>query len=544
MSLSFRRVTAWLDRRTGIETAIRNFLDEDIPASTSWPQAFGSVALFLFLTQAFTGILLALNFAPTAGDAYNSLQYIVREVAAGQMIRGLHHWGATMMIIVVVLHMTQVFLWGAYKKPREATWHIGVVLLLLTLGFGLTGYLLPWDNRAYWGTVVTTQIAGSIPFVGPYLERLIGAEDGVGVVTFARFYGLHVQLLPAVTALLIGVHVYLVRRHGITRPALDNRPDRKFHPEQTFKDSTAVFVAFVILFALTVFARVPLERLADPTDSTYIPRPDWYFLFLFQMLKLFKGTLEPIGSFLLPTLGVGLLFILPFVDRARVRRVRERTVAITLVVAAYIGWGTLTGAAVIGTPKQNAKELNTVASAQQWTELSPEELAGIGYFRQEHCESCHNLVDGEPKPGPDLAQAHRRTAEWLIEHFRNPGQVIPGSNMPPIHLTDVQLNVLSAFLLKLTPENAKALYEAPNSAVLGAQVYLASGCAGCHRVNGVGGSIGPTLNGLAKRHSKEWVEQHFLDPKALVPGSLMPSFHFSPHDRDILVAYLLSLPAR
>ena len=170
MNLSFRRITGWLDRRTGIETAIRNFLDEDIPASTSWPQAFGSVALFLFLTQAFTGILLALNFAPTAGDAYNSLQYIVREVVAGQMIRGLHHWGATMMIIVVVLHMTQVFLCGAYKKPREATWHIGVLLLLLTLGFGLTGYLLPWDNRAYWGTVVTTQIAGSIPIVGSYLS--------------------------------------------------------------------------------------------------------------------------------------------------------------------------------------------------------------------------------------------------------------------------------------------------------------------------------------------------------------------------------------
>jgi ubiquinol-cytochrome c reductase cytochrome b subunit len=544
MNFSFRRITGWLDRRTGIETAIRNFLDEDIPASTSWPQAFGSVALFLFLTQAFTGILLALNFAPTAGDAYNSLQYIVREVVAGQMIRGLHHWGSTMMIIVVVLHMTQVFLCGAYKKPREATWHVGVLLLLMTLGFGLTGYLLPWDNRAYWGTVVTTQIAATIPIIGPYLERLIGAEDGVGVVTFARFYGLHVQLLPAVTGLLIGVHIYLVRRHGITRPAFDDRPDRKFHPEQTFKDTTAVFVAFVILFALALFARVPLERLADPTDSTYIPRPDWYFLFLFQTLKLFKGTLAPIGSFLLPTLGVGLLFILPFLDHGRVRRVRERTVAITLVLAAYIGWGTLTAAAIVGTPKQNTKELNTAWSAQQWTELSPEELAGIGYFRQEHCESCHNLVGGEPKPGPDLAQAHRRTAEWLIEHFRNPGQVIPGSNMPPIHLTDVQLNVLSAFLLKLTPENAKALYEAPNSAVLGAQIYLVNGCAGCHRVNGVGGSIGPPLNGLAKRRSKQWVERHFLDPKALVPGSLMPSFHFSPRDRDILVAYLLSLPGR
>jgi ubiquinol-cytochrome c reductase cytochrome b subunit len=544
MNLPLKRAIGWLDRRTGIETGIRNFLEEDVPASAGWPQAFGSVALFLFLTQAFTGILLALNFAATAGDAYNSVQYIVREVVAGQMIRGLHHWGATLMIIVVVLHMTQVFLFGAYKKPREATWHIGVILLLLTLGFGLTGYLLPWDNRAYWGTVVTTQIAGSIPILGSYIQRLMGAEDGVGVVTFARFYGLHVQLLPVLTLLLIGVHLYLVRRHGITRPAFDDRPDRKFHPEQTFKDTVAVFMTFVVLFALAALVRVPLERLADPTDTSYIPRPDWYFLFLFETLKFFSGALEPVASFLLPTLGVFCLFALPFIDRGRVRRLRERTMAIGLMLVAFAGWGTLTAAAIVSTPKPNPEAPASLASAQQWTELSPEELAGIGYFRQEHCATCHNLVDGEPKPGPDLAAAHRRTAEWLIEHFRNPGQVIPGSNMPPIHLTDAQLSVLSAFLLKLTPENANALSQVPDSAILGAQIYQANGCSGCHRVNGVGGAIGPPLNGLARRHPKEWVEQHFLDPKALVPGSLMPSFHFPQHDRDVLTSYLLSLPAR
>ena len=144
-----------------------NFLYEDIPGSSGWHQVFGSVAVFLFLVQAFTGILLAFNYAPTPGDAYNSLHYIITEVTGGRLIHGLHHWGASMMIVVVVLHMTQVFLFGAYKKPREATWMVGVVLLLLALGFGLTGYLLPWDNRAYWGTVVTTQIAGQVRCWGP-----------------------------------------------------------------------------------------------------------------------------------------------------------------------------------------------------------------------------------------------------------------------------------------------------------------------------------------------------------------------------------------
>src|SRR5580658_5572331 len=165
-----------LDHRTGLPTVIRHFLFEEIPASSGWHQVFGSVALFLILIQFFTGIMLAFNYAPTPGEAYNSLRYILTEVTGGRLMRGLHHWGASMIIVIVVLHMVQVFLWGAYKKPREGTWMVGVILLLITLGFGLTGYLLPWDNRAYWGTVVTTQIASQGPLAGPYLLRLLGSQ--------------------------------------------------------------------------------------------------------------------------------------------------------------------------------------------------------------------------------------------------------------------------------------------------------------------------------------------------------------------------------
>src|ERR1700675_1705089 len=203
-----RSVIDWLEERTGVESAIKHFLYEDVPASAGWHQVLGSVALFAFLTQVFTGILLALNYAPTPGEAYNSLRYIVTEVTGGQMIRGLHHWGASLMIIVVVLHMTQTFLWGAYKKPREATWMVGALLLLLTLAYGLTGYLLPWDNRAYWGTVVATNIAARAPLLGPYLTSLLGGKDSIGVVTFARFFALHVLLLPPATTLLIFFHIY------------------------------------------------------------------------------------------------------------------------------------------------------------------------------------------------------------------------------------------------------------------------------------------------------------------------------------------------
>src|ERR1700719_3949926 len=236
-----RSILNWLEDRTGVESAIKHFLYEDIPDSAGWHQVLGSVALFAFLTQAFTGILLAFNYAPTPGDAYDSLRYIVTELTAGKIIRGLHHWGASLMIIVVVLHMAQVFLWGAYKKPREATWLVGCVLLLVTLAYGLTGYLLPWDNRAYWGTVVTTQIAGQAPVVGPYLTRFLGGGGSIGVVTFARFYATHVVVLPPLTMLLIGIHLYLVRKHGVAANPDDTAPKKRFFPEQVFKDTVAVF---------------------------------------------------------------------------------------------------------------------------------------------------------------------------------------------------------------------------------------------------------------------------------------------------------------
>ncbi|MBV8863856.1 MAG: cytochrome b N-terminal domain-containing protein, partial [Acidobacteriaceae bacterium] len=185
------QIAAWVDHRTGLPTAISGFLLEDIPASAGWPQVFGSVALFLVVIQSLTGILLAMNYAPTAGEAYTSVTYILRQVAGGRMIHGLHHWGASLMIIVVLLHMAQVFIFGAFRRPREATWIAGVVLLLLTLAFGLTGYLLPWDNKAYWGTVVTIRILAGLPVVGHLLAHLSGAADAVGSLTFARFYALH-----------------------------------------------------------------------------------------------------------------------------------------------------------------------------------------------------------------------------------------------------------------------------------------------------------------------------------------------------------------
>jgi ubiquinol-cytochrome c reductase cytochrome b subunit len=544
-----RKIIDWLEHRTGIQSIVRDFLYEEIPASSGWHQIIGATAVFFFLVQAVTGILLAINYAPTPGDAYNSLKYIMNELTAGSFIRGLHHWGASMMIVIVVAHMLQVFLYGAYKKPREATWMLGVVLLLITLGFGLTGYLLPWDNRAYWGTVVTTQIAGQAPLVGPYLTRLLGGEGSIGVVTFARFYALHVVVLPPLMMLLIGLHVYLVRKHGVTPAAGDNAPRKKFFPGQVFKDTVGVFVAFMILFVLALVAKVPLEKLADPTDTAYVPRPEWYFLFLFQLLKFFKGPMEAIGSTVLPGLAVLALFAIPFIDRGAMVRLRKRFLAFGVVAFSAIAWTGLTVAAIRSTPPQTETATGTPQETPQqaaaWQQLPPAALAGLGYFRQENCKACHP-PSGKKGIGPDLRRvpAAHHTVAWMVPHFKEPAKIVPGSAMPPVQLGNEQLSCLSEFVLKLDPQNETALESAPDAVVRGAMLYQAQHCSSCHTVNGAGMKAGPPLNGTGARHDRAWLEEHFRDPKKMSPGSIMPLYKFDPQEMDHMIQFLLALPAK
>jgi ubiquinol-cytochrome c reductase cytochrome b subunit len=446
--------------------------------------------------------------------------------------------------VIVVLHMVQTFLWGAYKKPRETTWMLGVVLLLVTLAYGLTGYLLPWDNRAYWGTVVTTQIAAMAPGLGQYATRLLGSDGSVGVVTFARFYGVHVLLLPPATMLLIGLHVYLVRKHGVApQPSDEGKPKKSFYPGQVFKDTVAIFIAFAILFTMAIAVRVPLEQLADPTDTAYIPRPEWYFLFLFQTLKLFEGPLEVVGAVVLPGLAVLTLILVPFIDRSRVVHVTKRTTAIGIVVLAVIGWAGLTGTAIATTPKEALTTEVDYAAPTDWMQLTPEEMAGVAYFRQENCESCHAIGDKGVAIGPDLTKTKiRKDVAGLIQHFKTPPAVRPGSTMPPVQLTDAQLANLAAFLLKLNDRNASALENAPEFATQGALIYQANHCNACHMVNGSGQKLGPVLNGLAKRQSRSWVIGHFLDPQKLAPGTIMPAYKLPQKDLEALTTYLFAVP--
>jgi quinol-cytochrome oxidoreductase complex cytochrome b subunit len=205
----------WLDERVGWRQIWEVIFLRQIP-KVNWFYTLGSATLFLAVNQAVTGILLTIYYVPTPDHAYDSVQYITTQVAMGWLIRGLHHWGASAMVVVVVLHMLRVIFYGAYKYPREVTWMTGVVLLLVVVGFGFTGYLLPWDQKAFWATTVGTRIAGTPPIIGDYLLKIMRGGPDLSAVTLARFFGTHVWVLPATLALLVGAHLYLVIKIGIS----------------------------------------------------------------------------------------------------------------------------------------------------------------------------------------------------------------------------------------------------------------------------------------------------------------------------------------
>jgi menaquinol-cytochrome c reductase cytochrome b subunit len=211
-------IIGWVDERSGASGFLRGFLFRKVPKGTNWFYTLGSATLFAFLSQAVTGVFLAMYYDPSATRAYDSIQHINNDVWLGSFVRGMHHWGATVMIVLAFLHMGRTFFFGAYKYPRELNWVVGVVLLILTLTMGLTGYLLPFDQRSFWATVVAVNITGSGPVVGPYLADFLRGGPEFGATTIARFYALHMLLIPVLIAALIGIHIYLVTKLGTTAP--------------------------------------------------------------------------------------------------------------------------------------------------------------------------------------------------------------------------------------------------------------------------------------------------------------------------------------
>jgi cytochrome b6 len=325
------RLRAYFEERAGIGVLVDLAMHKRVPRHRhSFWYYLGGMTLFLFGVQVGTGILLLLYYRPSAGEAFESVQFIMTRVPFGWLVRSIHSWSANLLVLVAMVHMFSVFFLKAYRRPRELTWLSGAVLLFLMLGFGFSGYLLPWNTLAFFATQVGSQVAGAVPVVGHFLLRLLRGGDQVTGGTLTRFYGMHVAVLPAIATVLVGAHLALVQKHGMSVPPAIERRAREsgepvrgmpFVPNFLLRDCIGWVAALGILAALAALFPWELGTKADPfAPAPAGIRPEWYFAWMFQTLKLLPAHILGIEGELLGVFGFGagaiLLLLVPFLDRS------------------------------------------------------------------------------------------------------------------------------------------------------------------------------------------------------------------------------------
>ncbi|HUO57559.1 MAG TPA: cytochrome b N-terminal domain-containing protein [bacterium] len=532
----------WLDERTGWRKLKEVILDRHIPKGVDWRYTLGSITLFFFLLQVVTGMLLAMHYSPSPDHAYDSVKYLTDQVPMGRFIRGLHKWGATGMVVSVFLHLLRVFFMGAYKYPREVTWLTGVFLFFFVIGFGFTGYLLPWDQKAFWATTVGAHMVEQVPYFGGALAKIMRGGQDLGAVTLARFYAIHVLVFPFLALLFMGVHLFLVVWHGISAPperdsALGDRRDhdwkahlnarylelkaqgKSFWPYIIFKDTVAITVVFLIVMGLAIWKGVELEDLANPTDTTYNPRPEWYFLSVFQLLKYFPGKWEAFGIVILPLIVVTALVALPFYDRGPRRHPADRK----LLVGA--GWLAILGVVILTIQGARSPLINPMG------EKNPMVMEGKRLYVELHCEYCHTLHGQGGTVGPVLDDVGiRRDRAWLANHFRNPKKISPGTKMPNFNLLDGEVEALVAYMSSLGGGAFTA--KAPK--------LFEDNCATCHKFHGVGEDIAVDLSHIAAVRDSSYIAAYTKDPLKLNPDAAMQGYadQLTPEEIQDLANYL------
>jgi len=552
----------WLDHRTGYRKLVSAALDEEIAGGARFAYVFGSALLAIFTVQVATGLLLMITYTPAVGGAWSSVVYIQQHVAGGWFVRGLHAYGAQAMVVVLGLHLLQVALYGAYRAPREVNWWFGLALLGIVQTMALTGYLLPWDQKGYWATKVATNIAGTVPVVGPAIQTLVVGGVDYGQSTLTRFYALHVAVLPAALALMTVVHVALMRRHGITPPhGADMQKKGRFYPEQVAMDMLfSVLVIIVVAILTGINHGMHLDAPADPL-ADYPPRPEWYFLFLFQLLKYLPGSMELVGTIILPGLAMGFLFVLPFLDRGETNAVGKRLHLLAPIALGFIGIVALTvmsyqdDAADEGFQRARA---DSHVRAQRALQLAKQGIPPGGPLEMlrndpmtrgkdlydQYCLGCHTL-GGEDQEAPDHGGFGSRP--WTLALMHDP--------QDKRFFGTTEIDEMKPMDEKVPPADRKAVAEflfaegrEPNDADVDAAL-VAKGkdvfedkCMDCHLYGGDGAFVfeGPDMTGYASRW---WIYRQILQPDAEDQyGELneMPSFEgdLSEHDAKLIAAYL------
>jgi ubiquinol-cytochrome c reductase cytochrome b subunit len=479
------KIGTWFDDRLKLGTVLRETAAHQIPReSASWFYVFGSAALTVFMLQVVTGILLALIYVPSAGEAWNSLQLLNHTVPLGWFIRALHGWGSNFMLAIVLIHMVQVFLFGAYKFPRELTWIIGVFLLLVTLGMAFTGQVLRFDQDAYWGLGIGASISSRVPVVGPALVNLLLGGPIIAAATLSRFFALHVFVIPGLLIAFVGIHLLLVLKLGINEwpmpgriiqratyvreyQELTHKGGMAFVPYGVWKD--LVFSGFILLsIAACALCLGPFGPggQPDPTIIQTAPRPDFFFLWIYAVLSYLPPAAETPILLIGPVVGIVALLALPFVAGEGEKSWKRRPIAVLTILVLAVALGTLThlGKHTPWSPVMNAWS-SVPFPAKDRQGRTALERRGALVFQAKQCHNCHSLGDAGGKRGPALdSVALRLTEDQLIR------QVIQGGgNMPAYgkNLSPAETTALVGFLKTLHPARQTPARDASRTVALG-----------------------------------------------------------------------------
>lgn len=460
MKQSIENAGKWVDSRIGFTDCVWPLLTHIVPRSARWWYVFGSATLTAFLVQVVSGICLAMVYVPAGDEAYESLRFITEQAAFGSLLRGMHAYGASAMVILVVIHLMQVYLHASYKYPRELNWMTGVVLFFVVLGMAFTGQLLRWDANGVWSVFVATEMAGRVPYIGPLISNFLMGGETVSGSTLTRFFVYHVFVMPAVIFAGVGLHLFLLFRHGVSEmpnpehpvdPATykaeyEARLDKTgipFWPYAMWRDVVfSTFVVFTIVGCALIFGPPALDAAPDPASINANPMPDWYFWWYFAVLSLVPPSWEIWFILGTPIVGFLVLFCLPLVSNKGHRAPSKRPWAVGIVIAAMASFVVLTiyGYREPWSPDFGVAEL---PAAVVGTESGPV-AEGAKLVHSKGCLYCHNIDGFGGHRGPDLSNIGKQlTRDELIIRINNGGY-----NMPAFasSLSSEQLSQMVDFL--------------------------------------------------------------------------------------------------